>query len=103
MQSSTTWPPSNLLEENEDYWKSPQGIQRRIEMIAEHFTYKIVNNAVKVYGETDGAKNVIWLTQADERVCAICGPRHLRSWRVTWFTPRMPAHVNCRCYWMVEY
>lgn len=104
MQHSTTHTHySDLLEENEEYWKSPQGIQRRIEMIGEHFTYKIVNNAIKLYGEMDGAKRVVWYTQADERVCAICGPKHMRSWKVTWFTPRMPAHVRCRCYWMVEY
>jgi len=78
MQSLMTSRPSDLLEQAEKYWKTPAGIQRRIEMIGEHFTYKIVNNAVKVYGETDGAKWVVWYTMADERVCPLCGPRHMQ-------------------------
>lgn len=95
--------PSTIYETAEEYWTSPAGVLRRISMIGEAFSYKIVNEAVKIYGETSGVRWMTWVTMADERVCPVCGPRHMRRYHVTWFTPRMPAHANCRCQWELEY
>jgi hypothetical protein len=92
-----------ILETSEDYWKSDAGLLRRIDMISQVFTYKVVNNAYKIYGETAGVKWLVWYTKADERVCAQCGPLHMRRYRISWFQPRMPQHVNCRCQWGLEY
>lgn len=41
-----------------------------------------------------------WYTAADERVCHICGPLHLRTIpkaQRTWGNVGIPAHPNCRC------
>lgn len=40
-----------------------------------------------------------WMTQEDERVCPICGPRHKQ--RITGDYP--PAHPRCRCYVDYDY
>lgn len=35
-----------------------------------------------------------WITANDDRVCAICGPKHMQEIKDGEFPP---AHVNCRC------
>lgn len=43
---------------------------------------------------------IYWITEADGRVCALCGPLHNREYE-TWaatFPEGPPAHPNCRCY-----
>lgn len=44
-----------------------------------------------------GTRYIRWVTEKDDRVCAICGARDeviypIKEW------PRQPAHWNCRCY-----
>lgn len=86
-----------------DYWKSPPGIANRISQLSSNFTYKLVNNAVKITAQKEKAKWLIWVTAADDRVCPICEPRHLRRYRPTWFLPNMPAHSGCRCAWEIRW
>lgn len=38
----------------------------------------------------------VWLTSVDERVCAVCGPRHGKARGSGWIDPP-PAHPRCRC------
>jgi len=82
-----------------DYWYTPEGITRRIEMLSEYFTYKIVNNSLLAYGETYGIKRFMWITAADEKVCPYCGKHDRKIYRVGQFLPPLPAHANCRCIW----
>lgn len=94
-------------EQQEDYWKTRSGITRRIKGLAQDFTYKSVNGAMKIYGETSGAKWMKWLTVGDDRVCVICqraseGGRN-GYFKPSWFMPHMPAHFGCRCQWIVYY
>lgn len=77
------------------YWQSPPGIQSRITSLSSNFTYKLVNNAVKIVAQEEKAKWLVWITVGDDRVCPICEPRHLRRYRPTWFLPNMPAHAGC--------
>lgn len=85
------------------YWQSPPGIQNRIEQLASNFTYRIVNNAVKITAQEEKAKWLVWITMGDDRVCPICEPRHLKMYRTHWFLPRMPAHSRCRCQWRINW
>jgi len=80
-----------------DYWRTPQGIARRIEMLSQHFTYQVVNNSLMFYGYSAGITHVRWVTMRDERVCPICGPLDGRVYRKGQFLPPLPAHQNCRC------
>ena len=86
-----------------DYWQSPPGIQSRITQLSSNFTYKLVNNAVKITAQKEKAKWLVWITAADDRVCPICAPRHLRRYRPTWFLPNMPIHNLCRCAWEIRW
>ena len=83
------------------YWKSPPGIQNRISQLSSNFTYKLVNNAIKITAQEEKAKWLIWITAGDDRVCPICAPRHLRRYRPTWFLPNLPSHSGCRCVWEI--
>jgi hypothetical protein len=92
-----------LKEQQEDYWTTPEGIRRRIRGLAQDFTYKVVNGAVKRYGQFNGALWLYWQTVGDDRVCVICtkaatGGRN-GFYKPQWFTPQMPAHFGCRCQW----
>lgn len=40
---------------------------------------------------------VVWVTQRDERVCPICGPREGVQYRLNDALQIFPAHPNCRC------
>jgi SPP1 gp7 family putative phage head morphogenesis protein len=87
-----------------DYWKTPEGIEQRIKLLASNTVYRIYNNAVKVIaGDILKAKWLIWVTKGDDRVCPICAPLHGRKYKPYWFMPQMPVHPNCRCMWTVEY
>lgn len=97
-----------FIEQAEDYWKSPAGISRRINQLAQNFSYKVVNNAQKIYGQTGGARWLRWEDAGDAKVCADC-ERHARGgdgrgyYRPWWFLPAMPVHSNCRCQWEIIY
>lgn len=78
-----------------DYWRSPDGISKRIEMLAQHFTYKTVNNSLMFYGYSKGVTQVMWVTMEDERVCPICGPLEGRLYWKGQFMAPLPAHANC--------
>ena len=88
-----------LQEKTSGYWKTPDGIRRRIRMLSQDFTYKTVNGAVKRYGQTNGALWLYWQTVGDDRVCAICSKAATGGqngfYRPYWFTPAMPAHSRC--------
>ena len=56
-----------------DYWRTPQGISRRIEMLSQSLTYQVVNNSLMFYGNSVGVQWVRWNTQLDERVCFPAG------------------------------
>ena len=91
-----------LIEKQDDYWTTPDGIRRRIRGLAQDFTYKVVNGAVKIYGQTNGARWLFWLTVGDDRVCVICSKaaRGGRDgfYKPSWFMPQgPPAHFGCRC------
>lgn len=82
------------------YWESPVGLIRRIESLSQNFVWKLVNNAVKITAQRDPlVKVLIWVTAADDKVCPICAPRHMKEYLTHWFLPQMPAHPGCRCQW----
>ena len=89
----------------EDYWKSDKGITRRIDSLAQFFSYKVVNNAMKVIAPVNDAKWLRWRDMGDASVCEQClaysmGGRN-GDYRVTWFLPAMPVHSGCRCQWEI--
>lgn len=98
-----------LTAEDKEYWKSSRGITRRVDSLAQVFTYGVYNGAVKVIGDTKGVQWMAWEIAPDDNVCPICldnrfskGDKNFRGWyRSGWFTPAMPAHPGCRCQWVL--
>jgi len=87
----------------EDYWTSRAGVFKRIDGLAQNFTYKLVNNAVRITAPEVGVEWLHWDDAGDARVCEEC-QLHSRGGRngfyyVHWFLPQMPVHPNCRCQW----
>jgi len=105
--SSTTCESWRRLAGLDDYFRSPPGISRRIDSLAQDFSFKVVNNASKVCGQANGAKWIRWDATHDERMCDRCG-KYSRGGRkgfyhVSWFMPTIPAHPNCRCMLVVYF
>ena len=86
-----------LRESTSEYWKSPAGITRRVEMLGEDFTYRLVNNALQVYGEANGVAGWEWEGALDERTCDYCASQIGRRYWLGQFLPSLPAHAGCRC------
>jgi len=80
-----------------EYWNSPAGLQRRLDMLGEGFTFQLVNNALQAYGNANGAWGWEWTGYLDERVCQICEPRIGTRYRQGMFLPNLPVHNLCRC------
>lgn len=85
------------------YWYSPEGISRRINMLSQSFTYKIVNNSLLVYGESAGITRWRWISILSEPpgpdTCKYCRSQHGRIYRKGQFLPPLPAHALCYCQW----
>jgi len=85
----------------DDYWKSPDGIRRRVNMLGEDFTFRVVNNSLQVYGKKNEASGFEWVGSIDERTCNYCDSQIGRQYRLGQFLPRLPAHGGCRCGWRI--
>lgn len=92
----------------EDFWKTPEGIHKRIDSLAQVFSYKVVNNAIRVIAPTNGAKWLRWVLHPELTAsgpCIICitaaaGGRN-GNYQINWFVPLMPAHPRCVCEWEI--
>lgn len=98
LKSSTTLSEAQAAK----YWYTPEGIMRRIEMLSLSFTYKIVNNALLVHGETGGITRFRWATNpgaSKTGPCPYCDSQNGRIYRKGQFLPALPAHAYCVCAW----
>ncbi len=91
-----------------DFWKTAEGITQRVDSLVQVFSHRIVNNAFKVIGSTNGAKWMNWILhpeRSDSGPCVICignskGGRN-GNYSITWFLPELPAHPWCVCEWEI--
>jgi hypothetical protein len=71
----------------------------RAERIAVTEVTRAAAEGARVYGGELDALGLrtrpIWQTAVDERVCPLCGPRHLQAIEDGMYPP---AHPNCRCW-----
>ena len=69
-------------------------------MLGEDFVYGMQNNALQLLASENNA-SVEWVGYPDDRICDYCDGQIGRVYRVGQFIPRLPAHVHCRCSWML--
>lgn len=60
-----------------------------------HMTDRITDEATLKAFRDAGVKKVRWVTEKDDRVCPVCGPRDGKVYDID-KVPNKP-HVNCRC------
>ena len=110
LSSRTSTTSSTIYESSAEYWKSPPGILRRINMLSTMFTHRTVNNSLKIIGTTAGVRWLAWVLRPDKsesgpcKVCigyAVGGDAGV--YKSTWFLPQMPVHPNCVCEWELIY
>ena len=103
--NNCTCPHCNRLYEKRatsDYWRTPQGIARRIEMLSQNFTYQVINNSLMFYGQSAGINYVRWVTHPEltkTGPCPICADLEGNVYRKGQFLPPLPAHSGCVCEW----
>lgn len=88
--------------ESSDYWRTPEGINQRLDMLGGYFTYSVTNNSLKVYGADYGVSGFMWVTYPEDSktgVCPICARKHGNIYKSGQFLPSLPAHTNCKCQW----
>jgi len=78
-----------------DFWLSEQGIEVRLQDLAEAVTWETVNNATRLTGSEAGAKVFEWITEIGPETCNYCDSQSGRRYRIGQFIPQIPAHPNC--------
>jgi hypothetical protein len=68
--------------------------EKRSIMIARTEIQFVYNTFIVEQAKKDGYESLIWVTQADEMVCSVCGPNHLKRFPIS-NLPIIPAHPNC--------
>ena len=84
-----------------DFWKTSEGFKRRIEALAEDFTFGLFNDALTEIGKKNNAKYFMWMGYPDANICGYCSRFVGNVYRTGQFLPRLPAHPNCRCSWEI--
>ena len=92
---------NNLREATDPYWLSNAGLQRRIQMLVEGMSYRIVNNALQFYGENNDVAGYLGIPGATNH-CTYCLQYVIgRYYRRGQFMPGLPAHANCSCFFQL--
>lgn len=88
-----------LLRLSEEFWSSPEGIETRLDMLAESIQLTSINDAVKAYARDNDVTELLWVTDEDEHTCDFCDGQSGRPYRIGQFMPDIPVHPGCRCGW----
>lgn len=86
-----------------DFWSSPEGLEIRLEDLAESLTWESINKTLEVLGEKVGVQRLEWVSEIDDRTCNYCDGQSGRTYEVGGLLPAMPAHPHCRCHWEIVY
>lgn len=70
--------------------------EKRATVIARTEMQFAYNSFIIDQARKDGFDELMWVTQLDEFVCQVCGPRHGKVYNID-NLPEIPAHPNCRC------
>lgn len=60
------------------------------------FAVSITDAATIQAWKDEGINKVKWVTEEDEKVCSICGPRNGKIYKIDQAPPK--PHPNCRCF-----
>ena len=71
-------------------------VKSRAETIARTESLRAFHEASNSYYAAQGIELVSWYASADDRSCAVCGPRAGQIYRRQ--DIKLPAHPRCRCY-----
>jgi hypothetical protein len=88
---------------SESFWTTDYGILLRLEDLAEAVVWRTINNATQILASEAGAKELVWVTEIDEKTCDYCDGQSGRRYRIGQFLPQIPAHPHCRCHWDVRF
>lgn len=89
-----------------NFWGTEAGVLRRIDGLAQDMCFRLVNNAFQMVANTNSnVEYLFWQIADDDKVCMDCLSKAVGGdggfYRKNWFLPKMPAHFNCRCLWVL--
>jgi hypothetical protein len=82
-----------------DFWLTEEGLNTRLEMLAQGVAWSSFNNASLVALKAMGIEEAEWMGEEDDRTCEYCSEHIGEHYRLAAFMPELPTHVNCRCWW----
>jgi hypothetical protein len=84
-----------------EFWLSEQGLDVRLQDLAEAVTWETFNDMTQLTGNEEHAKAFEWVTEISPETCDYCDGQSGRRYRIGQFLPQIPSHPNCRCHWDV--
>jgi hypothetical protein len=88
-----------MVNVSNDFWTSPEGIDRRLAMFSEDFSYNVVNNSLQVYGGANDVAGFLGIGGSTKH-CIYCSEHIIGLiFNKGQFLPRLPAHNYCSCSW----
>ena len=91
---------ADFKDETAELFDEPLEAQSRMEKTSWFVNWKTHGEGTRRGLKAAGADLIMWNTQNDEKVCPICGPRHLQTYTPE-AAPELPAHISCRCFWSI--
>lgn len=86
-----------------DYWLTDEGIDDRLEMLAEQVAFRTFNSALVTEGKKQGYSKYVVRGPWDAKTCDSCaevvGRSRFNVYTAYQFMPILPRHPNCRHYW----
>jgi hypothetical protein len=101
MESTNSKRLSTIFHEavKDNFWTTPLGIDQRLAMFSEDFSYNVLNNSLQIYGGANDVWGFEWTGIEDSHTCKICEPKIGNQYQKGAFLPSLPAHNHCRCSW----
>ena len=93
--------PRTRLEARVNYWVSPEGMLKRMDMIGQDFIFQIVNNSLQAFGVSNDVKGFLG-REGFSSHCDYCSGNIIGKFFYQGrYLPRLPAHNNCTCEWEI--
>ena len=95
MEEEARRPPTVEKPVEKDFWLTEEGLNTRLEMLAQGVAWSSFNNASLVALKAMGIEEAEWMGEEDDRTCEYCSEHIGEHYRLAAFMPELPTHVNC--------
>ena len=92
-----------MLDSEEEYWKSEEGIKRAAGFMAVLVAYAVASTITASIAQGIPGAVLVWNTMEDDQVCIICLGLKGEYDPLDPNLPEIPPHPNGRCWWTIVF